>query len=256
MNCADVKLRLLDDQRNRLPAKAEEEVRAHLETCPSCAQAADAERALSEVLETRLPQYPATPALKRRLAGLMSVSAPARAPSLPFPLARWVAPALAAGLLVATGVLLHGRTTGRGDELALFTTEAVNDYLRVLNSQRRVEVESGGPHQVKPWFEGKLDFAPDVPELPALTLQGGSVGYFKDRKAAVIVYTLRLHTVTLLEVRAADLPWPSDAHQVRATSDRHFNVFSWRTGDLGYVLVSDADANELGAIAREIAARR
>jgi anti-sigma factor RsiW len=132
--------------------------------------------------------------------------------------ARWVAPAIAAGLLATTGVLLHGGTTGRGDELALFTTEAVNDYLRVLNSQRRVEVKSGGPHQVKPWFEGKLDFAPDVPELPALTLRGGSVRYFKNRKAAVIVYTLRLHTVTLLEVRAADLPWPSDAHEVRATS--------------------------------------
>ncbi len=256
MNCADVKLQLLDYQRDRLPAKEEEEVRAHLETCSSCAQADHAERALSEVLETRLPQYPATPLLKRRLAGLVAVSAPAHAPLLPSSVARWIAPALTAGLLATTGILLYGRGAGRGGELALFTSEAVNDYLRVLNSQRPVEVESGGPHQVKPWFEGKLDFAPDVPEPPALKLRGGSVGYFRDRKAAVIVYTLRLHTVTLLEARAADLPWPSDAHEVRAATDRHFNVFFWRSGDLGYALVSDADPNGLGAIAREIAARR
>ncbi len=259
MTCADIKLQLLDHQRDRLSAKAQQEVRAHLEACSSCARADEAERALSELLESRLPQHPATPGLKRRLAALVAVSAPAQAPHAPlfrFPVARWLAPALAAGLLATTTFLIYGPGAGRGTELALLTSEAVNDHLRVLNSQRRVEVESGGPHQVKPWFQGKLDFAPNVPELPTLALQGGSVGYFKDRKAAVIVYTLRLHTVTLLEVRAGDLAWPSDTREVRAAADRRFNVFFWRDGDLGYALVSDADPNELGALAREIAARK
>ncbi len=259
MNCADVRIQLLDYQRDRLPAEVEGEVRAHLVSCSPCAEADRADRALSEALDSRLPQYPATPALKRRLAALVAVNAATReprAPSFLLPVARWIAPALAAGLLAGTGLLVYGRGAGRASELALLTSEAVNDHLRVLNSQRPVEVEGGGPHQVKPWFQGKLDFSPDVPELQPLVLRGGSVGYFRDRKAAVIVYALRLHTVTLLEVGARDLPWPSGTSAVRAASDRHFNVFFWRSGDLGYALVSDANPDEVGAIAREIAARK
>lgn len=256
MNCTDAKLQLLDYHRGRLSAEAREEVRSHLHACSSCAQADRDERALSDLLERQLPQHPARPALKRRLAALVEATGPAHEPWFPFPVARWLAPALAAGLLATTGLLVYSKAPRGGGELALLTSEAVNDHLRVLNSQRPVEIESGGPHQVKPWFQGKLDFSPDVPEVAPLVLQGGSVGYFRDRKAAVIVYALRLHTVTLLEVRAGDLPWPSDTSEVRSASDRRFNAFFWRSGDLGYALVSDIDAKELGVIAREIAARK
>lgn len=60
--------------------------------------------------------------------------------------------------------------------------EAVNDHLRVLYSERPLEVESSNRHVVKPWFKGKVDFAPDFAfdgdaDFP---LQGGSVGYFVD----------------------------------------------------------------------------
>jgi hypothetical protein len=41
-------------------------------------------------------------------------------------------------------------------------TEAVNGHLRILSSQHRPDVQSGGIHQVKPRFEGRLDFAPGV----------------------------------------------------------------------------------------------
>lgn len=256
MNCANAKLLLLDYHRERLPAEVQEEVRTHLHDCSSCAQADRDERTLSDLLERQLPQHPARPALKRRLAALVKATTPAHEPWFPFPVARWLAPALAAGLLATTSLLVYSKAPRGGSELALITSEAVNDHLRVLNSQRPVEIESGGPHQVKPWFQGKLDFSPDVPEVAPLVLQGGSVGYFRDRKAAVIVYALRLHTVTLLEVRAGDFPWPSSTSEVRAASDRRFNAFFWRGGDLGYALVSDIDAKELGAIAREIAARK
>ena len=89
--------------------------------------------------------------------------------------------------------------------------EAVNDHLRVVSAQNPLDVRSGGIHQVKPWFEGRLDFAPVVrfagdDEFP---LQGGAVGYFLDRKAAVLVFNRRLHRITLLVFRAEGLPWPS-----------------------------------------------
>jgi anti-sigma factor RsiW len=134
-----------------------------------------------------------------------------------------------------------------------------DDHLRVLSSQHPLDVESGGIHQVKPWFEGRLDFAPVLAfegdaEFP---LRGGAVGYFRDRKAAVLVYTRRLHPISLIVFRAENLAWPAGvltqigSVEAHVTAERGFNVITWRKGDLGYALVSDVDAREL----RQLAAR-
>ena len=93
--------------------------------------------------------------------------------------------------------------------------EAVNDHLRVLYSDHPVEIESGGIHQVKPWFTGRLDFAPVVAfggddDFP---LEGGAVAYFLDRKAATFIFKRRLHVITLFVFRAEGLPWPALATQ-------------------------------------------
>jgi anti-sigma factor RsiW len=261
MNCEDVQNQLHDFVKRRLDPALHAEIGAHVEGCAACGSAERAEHALDEVLEQRLPRYAAPTALRRRL-GLL-VGRPAFAPARRSPL-RWtrvVAPAMAAGLALVVGGVLLQRSSSQSSELASLASEAVNDHLRVLASQRPVEIESGGTHQVKPWFEGKLDFAPVVPapEGTDLRLRGGSVGYVFDRKAAVLVYGLRLHAVTLLVFRPEGLAWPdAGARQIgpvrgRETSTRGFNVVLWRTGGLGYALVSDVNAEELSDIAARLA---
>ncbi len=117
-------------------------------------------------------------------------------------------------------------------------------------------------HQVKPWFEGKLDFAPVVPALEEEDrLPGGSVGYFLDRKAACLEYALRKQVVTLPVFRAEGLAWPAPARrlgnaEISEASLRGFHVFLWRRGGLGYALVADVDAGELGARAARLAGGR
>ncbi len=145
-----------------------------------------AEHALDELLEQRLPRHAAPTTLKRRLGLLMVRPAPAAAP-VHSALTRWtrfVAPAMAAGLALMVGRAFMQRSSSQDGALASLTGEAVNDHLRVLASQHPVEIESGGKRQVKPWFEGKLDFAPEVPALEdtELRLRGGSVGYVFDRR--------------------------------------------------------------------------
>jgi anti-sigma factor RsiW len=260
MNCEDVQSQLHDLVKRRLDPALRAEIGSHVESCASCGSAERAERALDELLEQRLTRYAAPIALKRRLGLLMG-----RPESASRAHARWtraIAPAMAAGFaLLAAGVVLQ-RSSSPGSELASLTSEAVNDHLRVLASQHPVEIESGGMHQVKPWFEGKLDFAPVVPapEGSELQLRGGSVGYVFDRKAAVLVYGLRLHVVTLLVFRPEGLAWPdAGARQIGTvrgseTSTRGFNVVLWQDGGLGYVLVSDVNAEELTELAARLAA--
>lgn len=259
MTCEDVQSQLHDFRKGRLDGGLHGEVSAHLESCMACARADRMEQAMDELLEQRLPRHAAPTALKRRLGLLMVRPAPASAPAHGA-LTRWtrfVAPALAAGLALVAGRAFMQRNSSQDGALASLTGEAVNDHLRVLASQHPVEIASGGGHQVKPWFEGKLDFAPEVPALEGteLQLRGGSVGYVFDRKAAVLIYALRQHLVTLLVFRPEGLSWPdASAGQVgpvrgRAASARGFNVVLWRSGELGYALVSDANAKELGELA-------
>jgi len=136
-------------------------------------------------------------------------------------------------------------------------TEAVNNHLRILQSQHPLEIESGNFHQVKPWFAGRLDFAPVVSffgdeEFP---LRGGAVGYYLDRKAAVFEYGSRLHTISLFVFRAAGLPWPAHSMEtignVRAYSAERkgYNVLVWRDGEFGYAMVSDVDSSGLRKLA-------
>jgi anti-sigma factor RsiW len=139
--------------------------------------------------------------------------------------------------------------------------EGVNDHLRVVASAHPVEIESGGIHQVKPWFTGRLDFAPRVSFAgdDQFQLEGGSVGYFRDRKAAVFVWKVRLHTITLFVFRADGLPWATRGLErvgplsVDAQVSRGFNVLLWRDGELGYCLVSDVNRADLDALALRIA---
>ena len=260
MTCENVQNQLLDFVKRRLDPALHAEIDAHVESCASCGAAARAEYALDELLEHRLPRHSAPTALKRRLGLLMG--RPASPPRTAMRWARVAAPAMAAGLAFFTLGVLVRQGSGRDAELAGLTSEAVNDHLRVLARQHPVDIESGGTHQVKPWFEGKLDFAPVVPALEGtdVHLRGGSVGYVFDRKACVLVYGLRLHVVTLFVFRPEGLAWPdAGARQfgpVRGhqTSTRGFNVVLWRQDGLGYALVSDVNAKELADLAAQVGA--
>src|SRR3989442_14917780 len=191
MNCDDVRMTLRDYQEGRLPTAAQGEVRAHLEACPGCTHVDAVEQELTSALEHRLPQYPASLALKRRIAAQWKGSTPKRS--------RWswwrpsLIPAFALGALVLVGapIFYYERAAFQdANATTAMVGEAGNDHLRVLSSQRPLEIGSGGLHQVTPRFECRLDFAPIVSfegdaDFP---LKGGGIGYFLGPKPAVLVY--------------------------------------------------------------------
>jgi anti-sigma factor RsiW len=254
LSCREARARLLDDHRGRLEPNVRRALAAHLATCADCAHQNEVERLLDDALDHRLPARPASAALRERIAA-MGASAPRPR--------RWhgaLVPALAvaAALVLTVPALVYRQTAAlRAAATAGMVDEAVADHLRIAQAQRPLEVESGGIHQVRPWFEGRLDFAPVVPFSGDATvpLRGGALAYFRDRRAAAFIYGLRQHTITLLVFRADGLPWPRrglarigglDAYR---THERGFTVILWRAGDLGYALVSDADPAEVTQVA-------
>ncbi|HEX4447113.1 MAG TPA: zf-HC2 domain-containing protein [Polyangiaceae bacterium] len=258
MDCTEARTHLLDRRRGSLPADLKAQVDAHLAECPACRHEDTADAQLSVLLEQRLSRPRAPDALKRALEERW------REPVVPPTVKRrWagagrIAAAMVMGAALACAALLAYRARAPD---GMLVAEAVNDHLRVLYSDHPLEVESGGIHRVKPWFEGRLDFAPivDFAGNDDFPLEGGSVGYFVDRKAATFVFKHRLHEITLFVFRAEGLPWPvtglrpiGAAHGTVATS-RGFHVAMWRQGDLGYALVSDVNETDLLALAANIA---
>jgi anti-sigma factor RsiW len=254
MDCTDTRKHLPDSQRGTLTGELGARVHAHLAECEACRREDAVERALSAALRERLPKPRAPEALRRSIEKRL-VSEPPRALGGIVRARR--------GLLFASAVfaaaamaVLWARPHGSDPMLV----EAVNDHLRVLYSDHPVEIESGGIHQVKPWFTGRLDFAPVTAfagdeEFP---LQGGAVSYFVDRKAATFIFKRRLHVITLFVFRAEGLPWSALATQpvggARGTleTSRGFHVLMWKKGDLGYALVSDVDPKDLQMLAVKV----
>ena len=259
MDCNEARTYLLDRRRGNLAADKTSAVDAHLADCAACRHEDAADAQLSVLLEERLTRPRAPASLKRALEERWLEPIPRK------PIARsWArvgrtTAAMAAGAALVFAVLFGLR--GRASDGTL-VAEAVNDHLRVLYSDHPIEVESGGIHRVKPWFEGRLDFAPVVEfggndDFP---LEGGSVGYFIDRKAATFVFKRRLHEITLFVFRAEGLHWPVTglrpigAAQGTVETSRGFHVALWRQGDLGYALVSDVNEADLLTLAAYIAA--
>jgi anti-sigma factor RsiW len=253
MSCKAIREQLLDAIRGRLSEPEQQRFALHLQSCAECSKLSEQELLLDRALARR-ETFPLPDSLRYKLRAQLSPAKPKLS------VGRWLAvlaPSLAAAALL---VLLVGGRLGHGQQLI---DEAVNDHLRVLYAEHPIEIESGGIHQVKPWFAGRLDFAPVLSfsgddEFP---LEGGAIGLFVDRKAATFLFKHRLHTASLFVFRNEGLSWPLrngtsvGALKASSTTSRGFNVLLWRDGDLGYALVSDMDRSELARLAAKVVAR-
>jgi anti-sigma factor RsiW len=139
---------------------------------------------------------------------------------------------------------LQDPSASAATESALVTA-LVTAHVQALR-QGPVQVASSDRHTVKPWFQGRIDYAPPVLDLKAdgFELLGGRVDALADQPTAVLVYGLRKHIVSL-SVR------PDDHESAPvAVQRRGFNLMHWSDGRMGYWLVSDTESSELHRLRR------
>jgi len=120
-------------------------------------------------------------------------------------------------------------------------TELVADHVRALHSGPIFEVASSDRHTVKPWFQGRIDYAPPVFDFAAegFPLKGGRIEHVRGNTVATLAYARDLHMIDVFV-------WPSDAQiePVRSVN-RGFNVVHWADGSMQYWAVSDVEGAEL-----------
>jgi anti-sigma factor RsiW len=130
----------------------------------------------------------------------------------------------------------------------------VADHVRALKVGPLIEVASNDKHTVKPWFQGKLDYAPPVPDLEAdgFPLLGGRIERVASAPVAAIAalaYASNKHIVNVFV-------WPSDREQAAQRLQRSgFNVMHWSDGAMAVWVVSDMDSSEVDRFAQTWRAR-
>lgn len=115
----------------------------------------------------------------------------------------------------------------------------VASHLRSMQADHLLDIASNNQHNVKPWFDGKIDFAPPVKDLTdqGYSLVGGRLDYLRDREIAALVYRAGPHLINVLV-------WPSSPVDLRGTqsfSRDGYNIVHWQERDLTIWAVSDLD---------------
>jgi anti-sigma factor RsiW len=218
------------------------DVEAHARECPACAASLRRHEAVRGAVASHAPYYTAPPELRARIerraaAHFGLVERPGLSSWWS---GRWLALAasVAAVALIVWRVAPSPLPPGSRD----IAREVVDGHVRSLLAQHLIDVESSDRHTVKPWFAGKLDFAPDVRDLEAsgFTLAGGRLDYLHGRSVAAVVYRRRQHVINLFLWPAHDPDRPP-----RSESRDGFHVVSWIRGGMNYWAVSDLNGQEL-----------
>jgi len=122
------------------------------------------------------------------------------------------------------------------------THEVLDNHLRSLMASHLVDVPSTDQHTVKPWFQGRLSFSPDVPDLSkeGFVLAGGRLERLRSTPSAAIVYKRRDHVINLFVASSNEKDSPP-----RPQKSAGYNLVVWAKGGLSYWAVSDLNAGEL-----------
>jgi anti-sigma factor RsiW len=243
--CSELLSAYMDDELMRDEQQA---VREHLTTCADCAREEQSLALASRRIKENFMRHSTPDVLKARIRNALAQDdafnppPPALAtPSRVWP--RWSTLA-AAGLVLAVATsTITATLVRRSIGTSTFAGAVTDSHIRSLMPGHLTDVVSTNQHQVKPWFNGRVDISPAVPNLDSagFLLTGGRVDYIDGHAVPVVTYKRREHVINVYAR-------PSDARSGSAEnreSRNGFHMIEWQSGGLDYWAVSDLNTAEL-----------
>ena len=223
-----------------LSAAEMREMDSHIRSCPSCAAGVMSGLQAKHALHAAGKRYSPNPQLRESIRRTIAAK-PQRSP-----IRMWLGAAVAFALLLLAGFVT---TSVRQQQLARqhVFSELADLHVATLASANPVDVISTDRHTVKPWFQGKIPFSFNLPELQnsEFTLVGGRVTYLGQTPGAELIYQIRKHQISVFIVqdRAVDKELGSSSYAQRELS---FNIESWNQDGLRYFVIGDASSKDIG----------
>ncbi len=240
MVCESWKAKLDTYVDGELPEQEMRAFDAHVRSCPACSADALARVQMKRAIQVAGKRF--TPSAEFRNRIQKSI---ASKPQRRFRLG-WMLAALAAVILVV-GTLTSAYLGSRSGRDQVFS-EIADLHVAALASPSPVDVISTDRHTVKPWFQGKIPFAFNLPELQNsdFSLIGGRMVYLEQAPGAHLIYDVRKHHISVLVFQERSLPASLD----RSPKKLPFNMETWSQGGLRYFVISDASAADIDRLAK------
>jgi anti-sigma factor RsiW len=248
-----------------LPLVEHGAVQSHLSTCLDCRAEVAAAGALEARLRVALREEAPPPELWPRIVGELWADGGHGASADQTQRVRQLTrrAAIAAAALLAVGVVLSRRRLATGSiDMAQLMQAPVDELRSFVDSGRAVDFPTANPVELRRWFVPRIDFTPPAPPMkPGLTLIGGRLCYFFERRIASYMYKADSQVVSLYIMSDQHIEPPPDSggmtlgnRQAAILEANGFAHVLWKERQLYYSLVSNQPASRLIEVARAMVA--
>jgi anti-sigma factor RsiW len=226
-----------------LSADEMRELDIHLRGCPPCAADVLNRLQTKRAMRTAGMRYRPSSDFRERVKKSIAAK-PRRSP-----IRGWLGATVAVAFLLLVGFVTISMRQGQMARQQAFS-ELADLHVATLASANPVDVISTDRHTVKPWFQGKIPFTFNLPELQGseFILVGGRVAYLGQSPGAELIYQIRKHQISvfIFQDRGTGREIGSSTQSQKELS---FNMETWDQAGLRYFVIGDASGDDLRKLA-------
>src|ERR1700682_84702 len=237
MVCESWKAKLDTYLDGELPSEEMRAFDVHVHNCPYCSADALTRVQMKRTIQVAGKRF--TPSAEFRRRTQQSIAAKPRRGRFGFV---WMTATAAIAILAVVGLTATYNERERVRTEQVYS-EVADLHVATLASSSPVDVISTDRHTVKPWFQGKIPFAFDLPELQhsEFSLLGGRMTYLDQTPGAHLIYDVGKHHISVFVFQERALPARLNENSL-SPKQLPFNMETWSQGGLRYFVVGDASA--------------
>ena len=243
MVCESWKAKLDTYLDGELPSEETRAFDVHVHNCPSCSADALTRVHTKRAIQVAGRRFTPNDEFRRRIQQRV-------APKPRWSLSTGWMFAAAAALVLIVGAVTSNYVGARSGSGQVFS-EIADLHVATLASSSPVDVISTDRHTVKPWFQGKIPFAFNLPELQnsEFSLLGGRMAYLDQTPGAHLIYDVRKHHISVFVFQEQSLQARLGENSL-APKQLPFNMETWSQGGLRYFVIGDASTADIDGLAK------
>lgn len=240
MVCAEWKTKMDTYVDGELASEELHALDSHVRSCPSCAADVLSRMQMKRQIRGAGNRFAPDAEFRKRIQ--QSIAPKPRRMGMNF---GWMPSLAMVVILVAAALTTTYVMRQRAHGAALYS-EIVDLHVATLASASPVDVVSSDRHTVKPWFQGKIPFTFDLPEIDntKFSLLGGRVAYLSQTPGAELIYEVRKHRISVFIFREDSLGGRA-GNSSSARKDLSFNTKTWSHDGFRYYVIGDASAADI-----------
>ena len=226
---------------------APEEMKAldnHVRACSACAADALAQVQMKRMIHVAGQRFKPSAEFRNRMQQRISKTPRSRSFGV------WTLATAVLALLLITRMTVIYTGSRRVQSRELFS-EVADLHVSTLASASPVDVISSDQHTVKPWFQGKIPFSFDLPEVQNtdFSLVGGRMTYLHQTPGVQLIYAVRKHRVSIFIISEDSLPKALGENR-GPEKQVSFSTETWSQGGLRYFIIGDASSADIDSLAK------